>query len=68
MSGGFGIAQERSCTMSEQVLHHARDVMHDVKANLRDARAVCRSGKKIAPGIECQWIGNSFDRIASQIQ
>jgi hypothetical protein len=36
MQDVFGIAQERSCTMSEELLHRAVDVLHDVKAILHE--------------------------------
>jgi hypothetical protein len=44
MSDVFGIAREMSCTMSEQVLHRAGDVMHDVKAIFQDSEEFGRGG------------------------
>jgi len=54
MQDVFGIAQETSCTMSEQVLHRAGDVLRDVKAILQDSGELERHEVQFPQSIELQ--------------
>jgi hypothetical protein len=66
MQDVFGIAREMSCTMSEQVLHRAGDVLRDVKAILHGSRVIWRDAKKIAPSTGSQCFVNDSARLGSQ--